>query len=73
MACGEDDGLLGDNQKFSDFLTKEGIPYTLEIGPGAHEWDFCDRYIKKTVQEWLPLDKGTKGINSGNVKVTEEK
>lgn len=73
MACGEDDGLLGDNQKFADFLTKEGIPYTLEIGPDAHEWDFWDRYIKKKVQEWLPLDKGTKGINSGNVKVTEEK
>ena len=35
MACGEDDGLLGDNQKFADFLTKEGISYALEIGP-AH-------------------------------------
>ena len=40
---------------------------TYEEGPGAHEWDFWNRYIKK-VLEWLPLDKDSKeGLNSGNV------
>ena len=44
-----------------------GADVTYEEGPGAHEWDFWNRYIKK-VLDWLPLDKDSKeGLNSGNV------
>ena len=44
-----------------------GVDVTYEEGPGAHEWDFWNRYIKK-VLDWLPLDKDSKeGMNSGNV------
>ena len=48
-------------------LCEKGLPMIYEEGPGAHEWDFWNRYIKK-VLDWLPLDKDSKeGMNSGNV------
>jgi hypothetical protein len=37
-------------------------------GPGVHDWEFWDTYIKK-VLEWLPLDYSTAGVGSGNVGV----
>ena len=47
-------------------LLKNGFQVTYEEGPGGHEWDFWDTYIKKAI-DWLPLDKASQGINSGNV------
>lgn len=66
MACGESDGLLGVNQAFAQFLKEQGISVTFEVGPGNHEWDFWDTYIKKGI-EWLPTEKKSMGISSGNV------
>lgn len=68
MACGEEDFLLGENRDFRDFLKNLGIEVTFEEGPGTHEWDFWNRYIKK-VLDWLPLENNTTGINSGNVGI----
>lgn len=36
---------------------------------GGHEWDFWDTYLKKAI-DWLPLEDGKAGINSGNVPRT---
>lgn len=67
LACGLDDPLLPPNRKFRDTMQKLGVDVTYEEGPGAHEWDFWNCYIKK-VLDWLPLDKDSKeGLNSGNV------
>lgn len=67
LACGLDDPLLPPNRKFRDAMSELGVNVTYEEGPGAHEWDFWNRYIKK-VLDWLPLDKDSKeGMNSGNV------
>lgn len=66
MACGEKDPLLGKNRDFRDYLKSLYIDVTFEEGPGAHEWDFWNRYIKK-VLDWLPLENNAAGINSGNV------
>ena len=68
MACGEKDFLLEANRDFRDFLEDIGIDVTYEEGPGAHDWDFWDRYIKK-VLNWLPLKYKAVGINSGNVGI----
>lgn len=68
MACGVDDGLLGANKELRDYLQGLGISVTYEEGPGGHEWDFWNRYIKR-VLEWLPLEGNGAGINSGNVGV----
>lgn len=66
MACGQDDSLLDANKKFAKFLEDNDVKATFEVGPGSHEWDFWDTYIKKAM-DWLPLEKGSVGINSGNV------
>ena len=67
LACGESDGLLPNNEKFAKFLDSEGVPYTFKIGPGAHEWDFWDTWIKYAIYEWLPVEKSGLGINSGHI------
>lgn len=68
MACGVDDSLLEANRSFSRLLTENGVEHTYVEGPGAHEWDFWDTYLKKAI-EWLPLERSGQGINSGNVGV----
>jgi len=68
MACGDQDGLLPENKEMAAFLKEQGAEVTFEIGPGAHEWDFWDTYIKKAI-EWLPTEKNGLGVNSGNVGI----
>ena len=68
MACGVSDNLLDVNRDMAAFLKDNGTNVTFEEGPGSHEWDFWDRYIKKAI-DWLPLEKGTAGISSGNVGI----
>lgn len=67
MAIGTEDFLLEDNREFHQFLTDNGVDVDYFEGPGAHEWDFWDRWIKKAL-DWLPLENRVKGINSGNVQ-----
>ena len=67
MACGDKDTLLPANEKMAAFFRGEGVDVTFETGPGAHEWDFWDTYIRKAIYEWLPLESAEKGRNSGNV------
>ena len=68
MACGDQDHLLPVNQDMADFLKKQGADVTFEIGPGNHEWDFWDTYIKKAIG-WLPAEESGLGMNSGNVGI----
>lgn len=66
IACGDRDGLLPVNEEMAELLGELGADVTYEVGPGDHEWDFWDRYIKKTI-EWLPTEDGVRAVNSGNV------
>lgn len=68
MACGESDFLIKENEDFKNYLEGLGIEITFEVGPGAHEWDFWNKYINKVIN-WLPLEKNGAGINSGNVGI----
>lgn len=69
MACGADDMLLNPNRAYRDFLISRQADLTYVEGPGSHEWDFWDTYIKKFI-DWLPLNKNAdKGMSSGNVTV----
>lgn len=68
MACGDRDYLLENNKDFANFLKEKGVESIFEIGPGDHEWDFWDTYIKKAI-EWLPTENKSQGINSGNIGV----
>lgn len=56
IACGTEDYLLQANRIFADFLKANGVDVTYEEGPGMHDWDFWDTYIKR-VLEWLPVEK----------------
>lgn len=66
IACGKEDHLITHSRNFRDLLVDCGFSVTYEEGPGGHEWDFWDTYIKKAI-DWLPLDDLSRGINSGNV------
>lgn len=66
LCCGLDDGLLPANRDYANYLKENGVDYTYEEGPGGHEWNFWDTYIKK-ILDWLPLEDGRQGINSGNL------
>ena len=68
MACGDQDHLLPVNKDMAAFLKEQGAEVTFEIGPGNHEWDFWDAYIKKAI-DWLPTEKSGLGVNSGNVGI----
>lgn len=68
MACGDADHLLPVNKDMAEFLKKQGADVVFEIGPGNHEWDFWDAYIKKAI-DWLPTEKNGLGMNSGNVGI----
>ena len=49
MACGTEDSLLEKNNALAEVLKSHGVSFTFETGPGAHEWDFWDRYILKAL------------------------
>lgn len=66
ISCGTEDHLITHSRNFRDLLKENGYDVTYEEGPGGHEWDFWDTYIKKAL-DWLPLDDRSQGINSGNV------
>ncbi len=66
MACGTEDGLLDANRTLRDFFLESGLDVTYHESKGGHTWDFWDEYILKTLQ-WLPLEDGKQGVNSGNV------
>lgn len=66
IACGLQDSLLPINQALRDCFAELGYDVTYREAPGAHEWDFWNSQIKE-VLEWLPLEGGKAGVNSGNV------
>lgn len=69
LACGTEDHLLQANREMRDYLKGAGVDVTYEEGPGGHEWDFWNRYIKKVI-DWLPLEEESEaGISSGNVGI----
>ena len=55
IACGTEDYLISHSRNFRDLLLEKGFCVTYEEGPGGHDWDFWDTYIKKVI-DWLPLE-----------------
>lgn len=70
LAIGKDDFLYEQNQEYRRFLQERNVKFTYEEGPGGHEWDFWDTYLLRFLN-WLPLESGQAGRNSGNVKKAE--
>ncbi len=49
LACGRDDFLFEANVEYKDELIKLGYDVTWVEDEGAHDWDFWDKYIKKSI------------------------
>ena len=58
IACGTEDFLYESNQTGRDYFKSLGLDVTYEEGPGKHEWDFWDTYIRRVINGWLPLKNG---------------
>lgn len=54
QCCGTEDFLYEDNIEFRDYAKGLGVDLTYEEGPGVHDFDFWDPYIRK-ILDWLPL------------------
>lgn len=55
IACGTEDFLLKENRAFHKFLQNENVPVQYVEGPGAHDWDFWNRYLEASIQ-WMLED-----------------
>ena len=51
-SVGVDDRFLEDNRRFRDRAASKGVSLTYEEGPGNHEWDFWDRYLRR-ILDWM--------------------
>src|SRR5690606_29102763 len=52
LACGTEDFLYEENLRFQDACLGKGIPLTVELGPGGHDWAYWDAKIQQ-VLAWL--------------------
>jgi putative tributyrin esterase len=52
LACGTEDFLYEENLRFRDACAAKGVPITVDIGPGDHEWGYWDAKIQD-VLTWL--------------------
>lgn len=52
LACGTEDFLFEDNQRFDELLHELGAEHTAITEPGTHEWGFWDRHVAKYLA-WL--------------------
>jgi S-formylglutathione hydrolase FrmB len=67
LACGDKDDLLPGARLYRELLENAGVKCRYTEDAGGHEWDYWDRHIKAAL-DWLPLDKQSGGMNSGNIK-----
>jgi S-formylglutathione hydrolase FrmB len=52
VTCGTEDGLVKENRRFADEV-REFLPaYAYEEWQGAHEWDFFNDALKKSLDMW---------------------
>lgn len=57
QCCGTEDFLHESNVAFYNTVRDLGVTITYEEGPGVHDFEFWDPYIRK-VLDWLPLKGG---------------
>lgn len=57
-ACGtEDDIVYAPNLRVTKYMQESGLDVFYEEGPGIHNWDFWDPYLKRAL-DWLPAAGG---------------
>ncbi len=53
IACGTEDGLLGESRAFREHLSRLGLDAAYHESPGGHDWACWDAEIQR-VLAWLP-------------------
>ncbi|MFD2117559.1 alpha/beta hydrolase [Paenibacillus yanchengensis] len=56
QACGTEDFLYEQNQKFRDHSKSLQLPLTYVEGPGTHDWAYWDATIQDVLR-WLPIQQ----------------
>jgi S-formylglutathione hydrolase FrmB len=51
-ACGIEDNLLQENRRLKDDMKSTSFDFTYEEWQGAHEWDFFNAALEKTLEFW---------------------
>lgn len=57
VCCGTEDFAYPGSRDFGALGKELGVDMTYVEGPGVHNWDFWDPYIRK-ILDWLPLTNG---------------
>ena len=57
VCCGTEDFAYPNSVAFKNIAEELGVDLTYEEGPGIHDFNFWDPYIKK-ILDWLPLKNG---------------
>ena len=50
LSCGTEDSFYLENSRFAEEMRKLGFPTTFETYPGAHDWYFFDRALKRGLE-----------------------
>ena len=56
VACGTQDALLQDTERFAASCAATGVDVRRDVGPGEHDWAYWDSRIQD-VLAWLPLGR----------------
>ena len=57
VCCGTEDFAYRNSVAFRELAESLGVEFTYAEGPGVHDFDFWDPYIRK-ILNWLPLKHG---------------
>lgn len=53
--CGTEDELTyKGSREFAEYAKRIGLPLTWEEGPGKHDWDFWDHWLKRVI-DWMKI------------------
>ncbi|WP_438835338.1 alpha/beta hydrolase [Streptococcus pluranimalium] len=66
--CGTEDSLITANRELSSVLDEQGINHTSIEKPGGHTWEYWNQALANFL-EWLPIERVSGGVSSGNVGV----
>lgn len=61
LDCGLGDFLLADNRRYHHALIRAGVPHEYHEYAGAHDWDYWERQIKKSLR-FHCLNLGVKSV-----------
>jgi len=52
--CGTEDPYYPGVRRFVEYAAQVGLPLTFEEGPGAHQWEFWDKWLIRII-DWMGI------------------